>query len=156
MLEKREREGRKWRGGNKEKKRKGKGGRGEMWGKGGKAGNQESSLYTIIFCVRGMRKKRAYISYSYRQTDGYTTKELRSNSVEIDGKARSIKAFWFTFLLLWFFFFFFLNHTNNLQKQKILRLPFVLKPKLILTGHLHRLDKTTYVKHFTQYLPFPV
>lgn len=107
MLEKREREGRKWRGGNKEKKRKGKGGRGEMWGKGGKAGNQESSLYTIIFCVRGMRKKRAYISYSYRQTDGYTTKELRSNSVEIDGKARSIKAFWFTFLLLWFFFFFF-------------------------------------------------
>lgn len=140
--------------------RKGKGGRGEMWGNGGKeikregeARNQESSLYTSIFCVKGVRKKRAYISYSYRQTDGYTIKELRSNSVEIDGKARSSKGFLIYISLVAFFF---LNHTNNLQKQKILRLPFVLKSKLILTGHLHRLDKTTYVKHFTQYLPFPI
>ena len=106
MLEKREREGRKWRGGKKEKKRKGKGGRGEMWGKGRKAGNQESSLYTSIFCVRGVRKKRAYISYSYRQTDGYTTKELRSNSVEIDGKARSSKGFLIYISLIVCFFFF--------------------------------------------------
>ena len=128
---------REWRKGNKE-------------GRGGKK-PRKFSIHQYLLCERGEEEKSIHLLLI--QTDGYTIKELRSNSVEIDGKARSSKGFLIYISLVAFFF---LNHTNNLQKQKILTLPFVLKSKLILTGHLHRLDKTTYVKHFTQYLPFPI